>query len=333
MLMPESFLVIVRCMTFNHHAYIEDAMNGFCMQKTDFPYLCIVMDDCSTDGEQEVIKKYVAEYFNSITNEETDDSILNICQHKTNENCYFAVFYLKYNHYSIKKDKVPYYARWQDKCKYVALCEGDDYWIAADKLQMQADFLEENEKYSMVFHSAIQHWEDGSKPDAEFKKIENREYSAKEILKEWTIPTASVIFRRHFIQTEFYCNLIKDMRFIFGDILVFLTMCKEGKIYGINKTLSVYRRHEGSAVYGFSFERVYKQYFHLKAIADYFPDLEYTVKCMCIKWSSHFCVKSLFARNYQYAKKFYCLDKLHCTFLVPLYYLCNIIKWRQIKKQ
>ena len=155
MSIPESFLVIVRCITFNHHAYIEDAMNGFCMQKTNFPYLCVILDDCSTDGEQEVIKNYIAEYFNLLSTEETDDYVLNLCQHKTNVNCYFAVFYLKYNHYSIKKSKLPYSSKWQDKCKYIALCEGDDYWIDEKKLQMQVDFLEKNEGYSACYSNVL----------------------------------------------------------------------------------------------------------------------------------------------------------------------------------
>ncbi len=153
--MPENFLVFVECMTFNHHSYIEDAMNGFCMQKTDFPYLCVVMDDCSTDGEQDVINNYVAKHFDILSDEVTDDYVLNFCQHKTNINCYFAVFYLKYNHFSIKKDKIPYYIRWRDNSKYIALCEGDDYWVDEKKLQIQADFLEKNAEYYSCCHQSL----------------------------------------------------------------------------------------------------------------------------------------------------------------------------------
>ena len=57
------YLVSVRCMTYNHAPYILDALNGFVMQKTTFPYVVQVVDDASTDGEQEVIRKYVAEQF------------------------------------------------------------------------------------------------------------------------------------------------------------------------------------------------------------------------------------------------------------------------------
>ena len=54
-------LVQVRCITFNHASYIEDAMDGFCMQETDFPFLCTAYDDASTDGEPEVIINYKTE--------------------------------------------------------------------------------------------------------------------------------------------------------------------------------------------------------------------------------------------------------------------------------
>ena len=95
--------VCVRCITFNQSSYIEDALNGFTMQKTNFPYVCTIIDDASTDGEQEVIKKYLQDNFDLedksvVRNEDTDDYVLNFAQHKTNRNCYFAVLYLKYNH-------------------------------------------------------------------------------------------------------------------------------------------------------------------------------------------------------------------------------------------
>ena len=148
-------MVFVECMTFNHHAYIEDAMNGFCMQETNFPFVCVIVDDASTDGEPEVIKRYFDDHFDLSESSETDDYVMTFGQHKTNKNCYFVILYLKYNHYSIKKDKTPYYARWRDNSKYIALCEGDDYWIAKDKLQMQVDFLEKNEEYYACCHQSL----------------------------------------------------------------------------------------------------------------------------------------------------------------------------------
>lgn len=57
------FKVRINCMTYNHVPYIADTMNGFCMQETTFPYLCTIFDDASTDGEPEVIRRYLQEHF------------------------------------------------------------------------------------------------------------------------------------------------------------------------------------------------------------------------------------------------------------------------------
>ena len=74
-------------------------MDGFCMQETDFPFVCIIIDDASTDGEQEVIRQYLSEHFdleNDVTrNEETDHYRQTYARHKTNPNCYFAVLSIR----------------------------------------------------------------------------------------------------------------------------------------------------------------------------------------------------------------------------------------------
>ena len=152
------YLVSVRCFTYNHAPYIKDALNGFCMQETTFPFVCTIVDDASTDGEQKVIKKYMDEHFDLnddsvVRNEETDDYYLTFTQHKTNKNCYFAVLFLKYNHYSIKKPKKSYLTEWVEGSKYTAVCEGDDYWIDPKKLQKQIDFMESHPNHSLCIHA------------------------------------------------------------------------------------------------------------------------------------------------------------------------------------
>ena len=93
-----AFPVVVRCFTYNHKPYIEDALKGFCMQETKFPYMCTIVDDASTDGEQEIIKDYLGQHFNLVECEgmekDTDDYIFYYAQHKQNLNCFFAVFLL-----------------------------------------------------------------------------------------------------------------------------------------------------------------------------------------------------------------------------------------------
>lgn len=150
------FKVCVRCFTFNQAKYIEDAMNGFAMQQTDFPFVCCIVDDASTDGEQDVIKKYMDMHFdyspNSVSfDKETDYAYIHYAQHKENKNCYFAVLFLKRNLYSRNEayKKFEYISKWRDNCDYGAFCEGDDYWIDSHKLSLQVDFLDNNSDYGV----------------------------------------------------------------------------------------------------------------------------------------------------------------------------------------
>ena len=157
--MSIDFLVSVRCFTYNQSAYIKDALNGFVMQQTNFPFVVLVVDDASTDGEQEVIRKFMTEEFElsdaSVAYEkETEFAYIQYAQHKTNKNCFMVAMFLKENHYSQKKKKFPYLAEWRDGVKYEAICEGDDYWIDPLKLQKQVDFLEENDECGLVYGKA-----------------------------------------------------------------------------------------------------------------------------------------------------------------------------------
>ena len=159
-----NYLVGVRCSTFNQSAYITDALDGFVMQQTSFPYVCAIIDDASTDGEQDVIRRYLADYFDlndaSVAyQKEVDYGNVIFARHNINTNCYFAVVFLKENHYGQKKTKLPYLKEWLDNVKYVALCEGDDYWTDPKKLQKQVDFLESHPDFSLCCHRFKRYYE------------------------------------------------------------------------------------------------------------------------------------------------------------------------------
>ena len=234
-------------MTFNHAKYITDTVNGFCMQKTDFPFVSCIFDDASTDGEPEVIRKYVEEKFEiPMITEETDDYNLVLARHKSNANCYFIVLYLKHNHYSIKKDKNAYVKKWIDGADYLALCEGDDYWTDPLKLQKQVDFLEGNPEYSLTFHNAIEHWEDDSAEDRQFSNIEDKDYSGTDIFSHWVIPTASAVLRKDVYTSKKYIDLCKKNDTPIGDNLVWISASYLGKLRGMAFCASVYRRHTNS---------------------------------------------------------------------------------------
>lgn len=236
------FKVFCRCFTFNHSKYITDAMNGFTMQQTSFPFVCTIVDDASTDGEQEVIRKYVEENFDfsegSVAyHKETDYAHITYAQHKTNKNCYFAVLYLKENHYSLNKPKMGYFREWRDMCEYEAICEGDDYWIALDKLQLQVDFLNENKEYVMV-HTDFD-LVDGVR--RHYKEIyEDGEYLPRGIYNNgFNIGTLTVLFRRDVFNRipKYY----KEKNWMMGDKPLWFELAHEGKIKYIPQVTAKYR--------------------------------------------------------------------------------------------
>lgn len=199
------FLVRVNCMTYNQSSYIEDAMNGFCIQQTNFPFLCVIVDDASTDGEPEVIMKYLDDNFDRIiielsTEDETDEYIRIFARHKENNNCFFCVLLLKYNHSSAKKAKLTNIEGLINPIKYIALCEGDDYWTDPLKLQKQVEFLDANEDYVLSFHDAK--IVDADKNIIAESKIERyytremcRDWSEYELMCGYAPPTPTVIYR------------------------------------------------------------------------------------------------------------------------------------------
>lgn len=151
MIVNKDFKLYVECMTYNQRQYITDAMNGFVMQQTSFPYVCCIVDDASTDGENVVINEYLKDNFDlkssdAIINKDTYYGIVTYAPHKSNRNCYFLVILLKENHYQTgrKLERTKYIEEWVGKPPYVALCEGDDYWIYPDKLQIQIDYLDKH---------------------------------------------------------------------------------------------------------------------------------------------------------------------------------------------
>lgn len=307
------FKVYVSCMTFNQAKYITDAMNGFTMQKTSFPFVCGIVDDASTDCEQEVIRKYVEENFDFSEDsfsfyKETDYAHIIYAQHKTNKNCYFAVLLLKENHYSIKKDKLQYLSEWRDKCEYEALCEGDDYWITPTKLQMQVDFLDDNLDYILCFTNAIVHYQDGSCKDRKFVRIKtnDRDYCGCDLYRKWLVPTASIMHRMNIYKTELYKNALADKRFIYGDNRLIVTCATLGKVRFFNLETCIYRRNEGSLTYRNSCLQKVKLIEQHRAYPDLFGEKYNKIainKIVDISVSGIF--RSIYERKFQLTRHFF----------------------------
>ena len=167
--------VSVICNAYNHEEYIRDAIEGILHQKTEFAFEVLIHDDASTDNTAQIIKEYEGKYPNII-----------------------KPIYQIANQYSLYKSITVDYQLPRANGEYIALCEGDDYWIDENKLQTQYDFLENNPRFNMCVHRAYMY-------DCVTKKIIkkmpedelSRSISLEEIIYRGAMwPTASVFCRK-----------------------------------------------------------------------------------------------------------------------------------------
>ena len=226
-------LVSICCLAFNHKKYINQALNGFLIQKTTFPIEILIHDDASTDGTAEIIKEYEKKY---------PDLIKPIYQI---ENQYSKGISISYSF------NFP-----RAKSKYIALCEGDDYWTDPNKLQKQVDFLENNPDYIMCFHPANMFNESGSINRIMGTEIEKTITTSDIIRKDAFIPTASIVFR-NVLDKELHDFTTKN-NIISGDQYLHLYFALKGNIKQLPDIMSRYRIHDGGiSSYG-DFCKIYK---------------------------------------------------------------------------
>ena len=240
------YKVCIRCITYNHAGFIEEALNGFVAQKTDFPFVAAIIDDASTDNAPQILVKYFEENFDSdgtdtAYREETSFGTVLFGRHITNKNCYFAVVLLKENHFR-KKSKLPYVSRWMDDAEYIAVCEGDDYWVAPYKLQKQVDFLDAHKDFTLCFHpvkvleqKSRRFQDDGFSQIPEYPGIED-------LIKQNFIHTPSVVYRNLDSIAEKKDHVTGS---IVGDYPHWLVCASEGRLYRLDECMAVYRSGVG----------------------------------------------------------------------------------------
>lgn len=245
------YTVLVRCNTFNQSNYIEDTLNGFVMQQTTFPYVCLIIDDASTDGEQQLIKSFLEKEcdMSKVIRYDTEPAKILIVPHRANQHCTMAVYLLRKNHYSIKRSKIPYVKPWVDCCNYEAFCEGDDYWIDPLKLQKQVDFLESHQDYVVCSHDFIrlnQNNKELQKKSAFHylftSKKDNKDfftYTLDDYFKGWWTHPLTCMYRNR----NFYENIPREKYKSFRDDIFYYYVLKEGKGALLPDVMAVYRIH------------------------------------------------------------------------------------------
>ena len=217
--MQDEIIVSVICLCYNHENYIRDALNGFVMQKTNFKFEVFVHDDASTDGSAAIIMEYAEKY---------PELIIPIIQ--------------KENQYSkgLKISRTFVFPRVHGK--YIATCEGDDYWTSPDKLQKQVDFLETHPDYSACAHNArfynVQTGE--SYPGY---GLEDRDLSMDDIVSQGGAfyQTATLMYRSVYMLSEtppFLGALVTC-----GDYSRDIFLRLKGKIYYSAEQMTLYRAY------------------------------------------------------------------------------------------
>lgn len=212
-------MVTIHCLVYNHEPYLRQCLDGFVMQKTNFRFEAIVHDDASTDGSANIIREYAEKYPDTI-----------------------KPIYEVENQYSKRDGSIRRIMNEHTHGKYVALCEGDDYWTDPLKLQKQVDFMEANPDYSLCFHNAMilnERVEVKERITSCCYFKGDQQISTEQLIEEWCIPTASILYRK-----ASYDQL--DLpKFFSGDYTLELGLASVGKLHYIDRYMSVYRLNNG----------------------------------------------------------------------------------------
>ena len=206
-------LVSVTMITYNHENFISEAIEGVMMQNVSFNIELVIGEDCSNDRTRDIIKDFQKKY--------PDKIILKL----PNKN-------LGTNVNSVSNKLLC-------RGKYIAECEGDDYWIDPNKLQKQVDFLESNSDF-VLCASNSKVLKNGVLFD-NFSYENKRSLNIKNLLTDNTsnpIPTATVVFLREALNIVNF-NFVSECKF--GDLPLYIELLNIGKIYFFNDFFSVYR--------------------------------------------------------------------------------------------
>lgn len=215
-------MVTIRCAVYNHESFIRQCLDGFIMQQTNFRFEAIVHDDASTDGSADIIREYAAKYPDII-----------------------KPIYETENQYSKKDGTIIRIFNQHTRGKYVAICEGDDYWTDPLKLQKQVDFLENHPDYVVCVHRYKMFFQDSQSMDNMIYPLEVPSDGFFDLSyyvggHEWFTQPLTTLYRKDALDADYSngMNYCKDVTF-------FYFLLKNGKGYLMTDCSGVYRIHSG----------------------------------------------------------------------------------------
>lgn len=207
-------LLSVMTITYNHEPYIGQAIESFLAQKTTFDVEIVIGEDRSTDNTLQICLDYQKKYPGKIRVLSRDNNI------------------------GMMANMIDTFS--QCKGKYIAVCEGDDYWTDPYKLQKQVDFLEKNEEYAICCHNVLCLSGNKKKKDNQWDAPDSSDISYL-LMKGNFIPTLSAVYRNHIEILPFLKKMEKSP---FGDYVLHIAASLNGKIKFLKEVMAIYRVHE-----------------------------------------------------------------------------------------
>lgn len=235
----KDILVSISCITYNHAPYIRECLDGFMMQQTNFPFEVLIHDDASTDGTTEIIKEYEAKYPNII-----------------------KPLYEEENQWVKGRRGSAVFNFPRAQGKYIALCEGDDYWTDPLKLQKQVDFLESHPDYVMCTH-VVDMYKQAERTQVKWSVQEAQEYDIEKLVYgPWIYHPLSVMFRLAAFHIDKYSRYKHSK-----DMTLFYHLLSSGKGYYMVDNMAVYRQHAAGVWSGINDEeKLISNFYYCKSL-------------------------------------------------------------------
>ncbi len=213
--------VSIYCAAYNHEKYIAQALEGFVSQKTTFPFEVIVNEDASTDNTAQIIREYEEQYPHII-----------------------KPIYQTENQYRLKKSISLYHMFPKAQGKYVAVCEGDDFWTDPLKLQKQYDYMEAHPDCPLVAHKTMRVFENGKYMSGftsyDFSSPDACSLSVAEVIEHVNdFHTSSLFYRREIYERNM--AFLKSVSLFDYVTKIICATDMPGNVYVIPEVMSAYR--------------------------------------------------------------------------------------------